>query len=101
MWFCILYDNIFQYQYTWEPICFKLSMMLDAARLFDSSVDDLDIHPRSQVIEKLELVHSSVVKLREATQMLVMVDFVREMTVKKSFGQIWIVWAFDLLVLFC
>ena len=44
-----------------------------------------------RVIEKLELVQSSVVKLREATQMLVMVDFVREITVRKSFGQIWIV----------
>ena len=39
-----------------------------------------------RVTEKLELVHSFCgVKLHEATQKLVMVDFARDMTLKSSF----------------
>ena len=53
---------------------------------FDSSLKDLDVYSKSQGYGKVELVQSFclIVKLHETTQMFVMVDSVREITVKKS-----------------
>ena len=79
----------------------------------DSSLVDLDVHSRSQGYRKLELVQSFCCKVDEVTQMFVMVDYRREMTVKKSckygkygsFGRLlfslisyWLVWLVDWLL---
>ena len=52
---------------------------------FDSSLNDLDVHSRSQVYGKCRTYAVILfVKLHEAAQMFVLVDDVRKMTVKKS-----------------
>ena len=68
-------------QDTRELIGFKLVMMLNT---IDSSLNDLDVHSRSQGHRKVGTCSHSVVKLHEATHMFVMVASVREMTLKKS-----------------
>ena len=50
----------------------------------DSSLNDLDVHSRSQGHRKVGTCSHSVVKLHEATHMFMMVASVREMTLKKS-----------------
>ena len=52
---------------------------------FDSSVNDRNVHSRSKLLQESQrLCSRHVVKLREASQMFMMVDYVRRMTVKKS-----------------
>ena len=64
---------------TSEPIYFKLGMMLNASDL--SSLNYFDVHSKSQGYRNL---CSHSVKFHEATQMFVMVDYVRMMAVKES-----------------
>ena len=66
-------------QDTCEPIYFKHGMKLDI-----TICTNLDVHSRSQRYGKARLCSHSVVKLHEAAQMFMMVDYVREMTEKNS-----------------
>ena len=69
--------SIIMFQETCDTICFKLGMMLNISKLqFDSSLNDFDVHSRSHSYGK----GRTYVKLHVATQMLVMVDYVRELT---------------------
>ena len=66
--------NIVLCQDSWEPICFKLGM------------NDLDVHSSLQGHKKADACAVILLnKLHEATQMFIVIDYVREMTVKKSF----------------
>ena len=57
-------SDIVMCQHTYEPICFKLGMMLNTTKLqFDSSLNDFDVHPRSQGSGKIELVQSFCCKV--------------------------------------
>ena len=69
-------------QDTYETIGIKLGMMLNTTKLY--SLNDLDGHSRSHGDEKARTCAViSVVKLHEATQMFLMDDYVRKITVKK------------------
>ena len=71
----------------YEQIYFKFSMMLNMTKLYSLIPVwmTLMFSQGHKVAEKLKLVqYKAVVKLHEATGMFVMVDYVREVTVKKS-----------------
>ena len=71
---------------TCEPICFKVGVMPDSTRLYSLILVliTLMFTQGHRVAGKLELVKSSVVKLNEANQMFMMVDYVKEVIVNKS-----------------
>ena len=70
--------------YTYELMCFKLSLKLHKTKLqYDSNFNDFDLHWRSLVYGRCRNWCShSVVKWHEVTQAFVIVDCVREMTSK-------------------
>ena len=79
--------NINMFQDTCEPICFKVGVMLNSTKLCSliqvwKTVMFTLCH---RIMGKLEFMQSFSCKLREATQMFMIVDFVRKITVKKSF----------------
>ena len=86
-----------------EPICFKLGVMLNSTKLY--SLNDFQVHSGWQGYGKTSacaviLCNHSVVELHEAAQVFMMVDYVRDMTVKKSckYGRNGSFWAFVVLI---
>ena len=69
---------------TFQLICFKLDMMIDSTKLYSLIPVWMTLMSTQcqRVTGKLELVGHFVVKLHEATQMLMMADYVRKMTVR-------------------
>ena len=75
--------NIIMCQDTCEPVYFKLSMMLNISRLY--SLIPVEWPWCSLKVTGLwEKLEHFVIKLHEASQMFMVVDYVRGMTVKKS-----------------
>ena len=79
--------NIVMCQDTCELICFKLGMMLYTTKLYSLIPvwSTLIFTQGHWVTESYNFCNHSVIKLHEETQMFTMVDFVRKMTVKKSY----------------
>ena len=97
-----MFNNVMN-QNTCKAICFKLDVMLKTTNVFSlipvwMTLIFTQVH---RVMGKLELVQSSVVKSYEITKIFKMGDYVRKMTVKKSYKsfEYGSFWAFALLVL--
>ena len=69
LFLCEMYVNIVLCQGTCDPVCFKFGMLLNTTELFDSSLNDIDIHSRSQGCGESQNLCCNffVTKLHEAT----------------------------------
>ena len=79
MFYCDFFTkNISVYSYTYEPIAFKLGMVMDTTELlhfFSISMNNLDVH--SVLQESWNLSNDSVIKWHDITQSFELINFVR------------------------